>query len=79
MVSDEAGGAIIAWEDFCSGTNNDIYSQRINASGTVRWTANGVPISAARNYQLMLRRRICHPYRVRFSMFICVSGRCPDL
>ena len=42
IVSDDIGGAIIAWHD---GRNpGDIYAQRINASGVVQWTANGVEI-----------------------------------
>ena len=51
IVSDGAGGAIITWYDHRSGTNDDIYAQRINASGAVQWTANGVAICTAANYQ----------------------------
>jgi len=51
IVSDGAEGAIITWEDFRSGTNYDIYAQRINASGAVQWSANGVPISTAESHQ----------------------------
>jgi predicted lipoprotein with Yx(FWY)xxD motif len=54
IVSDEAGGAIITWNDYRSGRGpgySDIYAQRINAAGVVRWTANGVPISTAVNDQ----------------------------
>ena len=43
-VSDGAGGAIITWEDYRSG-NADIYAQRVNSSGAVLWTTDGVPIS----------------------------------
>ncbi|HKW15632.1 MAG TPA: T9SS type A sorting domain-containing protein, partial [Candidatus Krumholzibacteria bacterium] len=46
MISDGAGGAIIAWEDVRSG-NSDVYTQRMNASGVMQWTANGVPIGSA--------------------------------
>jgi len=46
LVSDGAGGAIIAWMDNRSG-NEDIYAQRVDASGTVQWTANGVAICTA--------------------------------
>ena len=45
LVSDGSGGAIIAWQDLRSG-NYDIYAQRINATGSVQWTANGVVVSA---------------------------------
>ncbi|MCP4573724.1 MAG: T9SS type A sorting domain-containing protein [bacterium] len=43
IVSDGAGGAIIVWRD-SRGTYNDVYAQRIDASGTVRWTVDGIPI-----------------------------------
>jgi hypothetical protein len=47
LVSDGAGGAVITWEDSRSGTNWDIYAQRINASGAAQWASDGVPISTA--------------------------------
>src|SRR5512136_2503370 len=34
IVSDDAGGAIVAWQDYRSGSGNDIYVQRLNTSGT---------------------------------------------
>jgi len=43
IISDGAGGAIITWIDFRNG-NGDIYAQRVNASGTVQWTADGAAI-----------------------------------
>jgi len=52
ITSDGAGGAINTWSDGRSGTNADIYAQRINASGVVQWTANGVAISTAARDQL---------------------------
>ena len=51
MIADGNGGAIIAWEDNISGTGSDIYAQRVNSSGTVQWTTNGVPIGATTNVQ----------------------------
>jgi hypothetical protein len=47
IVPDGADGAIIAWDDNRANnttTGLDIYAQRINGSGTVMWTANGVPV-----------------------------------
>ena len=43
IISDGAGGAIIAWAD---GRNSslDIYAQRINSNGSTLWTLNGVSI-----------------------------------
>jgi predicted lipoprotein with Yx(FWY)xxD motif len=52
IASDSAGGAIVAWYDYRNGyLNIDIYSQRINASGEVQWTVNGVPLCSAINEQ----------------------------
>jgi hypothetical protein len=51
ITSDGSGGAIITWYDFRSGTNWDIYAQRINSSGVVQWTADGVAISTAADHQ----------------------------
>ncbi len=44
MVSDGAGGAIITWQDGRIVNTDDIYAQRIDASGVVQWTTDGVPI-----------------------------------
>ena len=52
IVSDEAGGAFIIWEDQRNGgANTDIYAQRINNSGTVAWTANGIVVCSASGNQ----------------------------
>ena len=50
MVSDGFGGAIITWHDKRSG-DYDIYAQRVDASGNVLWTIDGVPICTASDYQ----------------------------
>jgi predicted lipoprotein with Yx(FWY)xxD motif len=47
IIPDDAGGAIVAWSDFRSGTHPDIYAQRIDAAGVVQWTTDGVPLSTA--------------------------------
>ncbi len=53
IVSDDAGGAIITWEDLREGSSNyDIYAQRIDASGLVQWTENGVAICQASENQV---------------------------
>lgn len=51
IVSDHAGGAIVTWYDRRSGSNNDIYVQRVSASGTPQWTADGVALCTATNDQ----------------------------
>ncbi len=49
IVSDGAGGAIVTWVDERRGLS-DIYAQRIDALGVVRWTANGVALSTRLSY-----------------------------
>lgn len=43
IITDNAGGAIIAWVDGrnLGVTSTDLYAQRVNSSGVVQWTANG--------------------------------------
>jgi len=50
ITSDGAGGAIVAWQDDRS-ENRDIYAQRIDASGVVKWTTDGVPLCTATGVQ----------------------------
>ena len=51
LVSDGSGGAIITWSDYRSGSNLDIYAQRVDASGNALWTDNGTAICTAANHQ----------------------------
>ena len=51
ITEDDTGGAIITWNDFRGGNYSDIYAQKINANGTIQWTANGVSICSAVNNQ----------------------------
>jgi len=44
IVSDGAGGAIVAWKDNRSGYQYDVYAQRVDAAGIPQWTAHGVAI-----------------------------------
>lgn len=43
IVRDGAGGAILAWLDN-RGSSQDVYAQRVDASGAARWFANGVAV-----------------------------------
>jgi hypothetical protein len=43
IVTDGAGGAIIAWSDFRNG-NADIYAQRLDPAGNPLWTAGGIAV-----------------------------------
>jgi hypothetical protein len=51
IVSDGAGGAIVTWYDYRNGTNFDIYAQRVNVSGEVQWTTDGVPLCTTPGWQ----------------------------
>ena len=50
IVSDGSGGAFITWNDTRSG-NYDIYAQRVDSEGNVRWTSDGVAICTASSDQ----------------------------
>lgn len=53
LVSDGAGGAIAVWRDWRNEViRTDIYAQRIDASGSTHWTADGVPVCTATRNQL---------------------------
>lgn len=44
LASDGSGGIVAAWPDRRSGTNYDIYAQRVNSSGVAQWVGNGVVV-----------------------------------
>ena len=46
ITLDWLGGAIVAWDDARFG-NDDIYAQRINATGNAVWSTNGVAVCTA--------------------------------
>jgi hypothetical protein len=52
IVSDGAGGAIVAWDDYRAGPD-DIYAQRVLASGVVdpAWPADGRALTSEASYQ----------------------------
>jgi hypothetical protein len=43
IVPDGAGGAVVCWQDNRTG-GDDIYAQRINSSGTLLWTSDGLVV-----------------------------------
>ena len=51
IVPDGFGGAIIAWVNFYKVNEADIYVQRIDNWGNIKWGLNGVAICTAVNYQ----------------------------
>jgi hypothetical protein len=51
MIADGSGGAIMAWHDLRSGTD-DIYAQRVSLGGAPQWAGNGVAVCTAANDQV---------------------------
>lgn len=54
IVEDGNGGAIIVWEDYrndATQTNADIYAQRIDKNGSIKWTTDGIIICNATGHQ----------------------------
>jgi hypothetical protein len=53
IAADGPGGAIVVWIDQrTSPPATDIYAQRISPTGGMMWTANGVAVCTATDYQL---------------------------
>lgn len=50
LTTDDSGGAIITWYDG-RGTDTDIYAQRVDAGGSVRWSGDGVVLCSAQGPQ----------------------------
>src|SRR5690349_7539481 len=55
LASDGLGGAIIAWADSRCATSYDVYAQRVDSTGTPKWTTNGIAIANLANAQLQPR------------------------
>ncbi len=54
IVADGSGGAFIAWQDYRSGSEFDVYVQHLDANGAVvggRWIPSGLGICTATNSQ----------------------------
>lgn len=50
LVPDGAGGVIVVWQH-STGSDFDIYAQRVNPAGVPQWAANGLPVCTAANSQ----------------------------
>ena len=50
LTADGNGGTIITWQDWRNG-NRDIYAQRIDSSGNILWTSNGVSVAIKNSHQ----------------------------
>lgn len=45
FCTDGAGGFILAWSDLRSGTERDVYTQRVSSTGEILWSYNGNPVA----------------------------------
>jgi hypothetical protein len=55
MIPLDGGGAVIAWQDYRSGSNWDIYAQRVSNDGSMLWPASGVAVCTNTSYQEHVR------------------------
>ncbi len=53
VLPDGAGGVFIAWQDYRTELDYDLYAQRISASGVPQWGTNGIPVCTAVGDQLV--------------------------
>ncbi|MBI3365901.1 MAG: T9SS type A sorting domain-containing protein [Ignavibacteriae bacterium] len=51
IVSDDANGAIVVWQDLRNNADYNIFAQRIRNDGAMLWAADGVTISSSSNHQ----------------------------
>jgi hypothetical protein len=46
LTEDGNHGAVIVWEDFRTNpSKSNLYAQKVNSTGTIQWTADGVPVT----------------------------------
>lgn len=57
IVSDQAGGAYVVWEDSIAGFY-DVYAQHLDANGTSTWATNGLAICTSLDKQINPRIEI---------------------
>lgn len=51
IAPDGAGGTIVAWQDYRSGDEWDVYAQRLTAEGPGAWAYSGIPICTSADDQ----------------------------
>ncbi|CAF3818471.1 unnamed protein product [Rotaria sp. Silwood1] len=44
ITYDAVGGAIITWQSYRNSSTADIYAQRVDSNGAIKWLLNGVPL-----------------------------------
>ena len=53
VAPDGAGGALVAWQDYRSGRDADIYAQRVDSTGSRLWAADGRVLCSAPGDQFL--------------------------
>lgn len=51
LIGDGSGGAIVAWQDYRSGSRHQVFAQRVNAYGRTLRPAGGTPVCEASSNQ----------------------------
>ncbi len=46
IIEDGSGGAVIVWQDCRSGSGADAFVQKVDSSGDIQWTENGVELTS---------------------------------
>ncbi len=49
LIEDNQGGCIVAWSDWRSGIERDLYAQKVDSNGVIQWPLNGVVITNKTN------------------------------
>ncbi|MFA6170027.1 MAG: hypothetical protein WCW67_00795 [Candidatus Margulisiibacteriota bacterium] len=47
IATDPEGNLVAVWHDYRNGSGEDVFAQKINRSGLVQWTDNGLPVCEA--------------------------------
>ncbi|MBL8857803.1 MAG: hypothetical protein JNL28_04765 [Planctomycetes bacterium] len=73
MISDGAGGCVLAFTDTRNGPDLDVYAYRLDAAGNQLWGANGVTLSADSDFE-------ANPALARTSdgYFVCAWTHSPS-
>jgi hypothetical protein len=49
IVTDMKGGAIVVWSDWRSNIERDVYAQRVDSNGNMKWIVDGAPVATKTN------------------------------
>jgi len=55
IVLDGASGAIVGWQDLRSGSDYEVFAQRVSGSGSTQWATNGVPAASGTGFRQVVQ------------------------